>query len=336
MLIFCCTHAFSQNHLSLCLDLVEDEHYIPYFKVSFKNISNDPIQLSNSSVKEIKKIGRLVVGDNTVCCFKNVSKSGKLFYGGSFIMDRRQEIITINPGEEISFQTKIAGAGMPFDGAISFHNEEAKNFSKISCYAENIVYSTSDGKMTPRFNLESNSIDIVDIKIYDNDFMNISLRQNGEVYSYVLLFNGRLIPRQVDDFELLYNRILKKRGFSAIKFEEVNNTTDVYFSSGSVNISENFMKERISPDKLADLYVCCIMGSKYKTGNRPYQLDVSSGQVQLLNNKLPRTYINHLIAALQEALAIDGIYYKISQAKKQNITNSLSHWQNELANNNCY
>lgn len=337
LFIFSCAQvAFSQKHLSLHLDLVEDESYTPYFRVTIKNVSDEQIHLSNSSVKELKKIGRMVVGDNTVCCFKNVSKSGKLFYGGSFIIDRKREVITLNPGEDVSFQTKIAGAGMPFDGAISFHNKEAKDFSKISCYVENIVYSTNDGKTTPRFTMESNSIDIVDIKMYDDDFMNISLRQDGEVYSYVLLFNGRLVPKQAGDFETLYNRILKKRGYATVKFEETADDTPVHYTSGTVTVSEDYLKGRISPDELADLYIYCIMSAKYKSGNRPYQMDTASGQIQMVNGKLPRTYIDHLIAALQEALAIDGTYYRISQAKKQNITTSIAHWRSELASSNFY
>lgn len=330
-----CFFVSSQEHLSLQLELVENQQCVPHLNVKLKNISEEQIHLSNNSVHEIKKVGRLIIGDNTVCCFKNVGKAGKLFYGGSFIMDRKKETITIDPGEEITFQTKVVGPGMPFDGAISFYNEEAKDFSKVSCYIENIVYSTNDGRTTPRFTMESNSIDITDLNIYDEDFMNISLSQNGELYHYVLLINGTLIPRQAEDFNVIYNKILKKRGFQPIEFQTTTEDMPIQYTSGTVTIPESFLESRISPDELADLYIYCIMSAKYKQGNKPYKMN-ELGQIQSVGEKLPRIYINHLVAALQDALSIDGTYYKLSPDKRQNITGSISYWKNQLAQSNCY
>lgn len=330
-----CINVFSQKHVALILDVVESEEHVPCFQVTFKNVSNETIVLSNNTVEEIRQLGRMVVGKNSVCCFKTVTRAGKPFYGGSFLLDRKRVDIPMNPGEGISFQTPIVGPGMPFGGAISFENSEAKNFSKISCFMEKIVYTASDGQACAPFELESNILDITEYKTFDEDFMNITVRNGNNDYHYFLLISGHLVPKKTEDLETIYNKILKRRGFTAVSFQMKEPNLAVTYNAGTVEIPENFFYGRITPDDYSDLYVYCLMGCKYKSANKPYKLN-ELGQIEILEEKYPRTYLTHLIAALKEALAIDGTFYKISPAKRQNISSSISHWENQLAQNNCY
>lgn len=151
----------------------------------------------------------------------------------------------------------------------------------------------------------------------------------------MLLFNGRLIPKKAEDLERLYNKILKRRGFSTVSIQEKPTLTTMLYTSGSVQIPEGFFNKRLGTDDLVDIYVYCLMSCKYRAGNKPYQMD-AQGQVQKVNNKLPKAYINHLISALQEALSCDGTFYKLSQQKRQHLSGNISHWKNQLEQNNCY
>lgn len=333
-----CLKAYSQQHLSLNLELEEDERYVPYLAVKLKNVSNKSITVSNSSLTEMRKRGRMVEGENTICCFKNTARSGQLFYGGSFILDRENDYILLNPGEDACFKTKLAGAGMPFDGAISFYNKQARDYNKISCYLENILYTVDeDGSRHAGFNIESNIISIVDLKMIDDEFMNITLNYNGANHNYLLFFIGKSIPDKAEDLQALYTRILKRRGFSApLHFKTGENTASIWYDSGQINMSSSFFSKRLTNDDLADIYKYCLLAYKYRAGRKPYIIK-SNGDIQMVNNSVfPKAYINDMVSSLREVMACEGVFYTLSEDKRNAYYNEISYWKKLLDDGTYY
>ncbi len=338
LLLSCiCIHSKSQQHLSLKLELEENDKFVPYLLVKLKNVSDKPITVSNNSLTEIRNRGRMLEGSNTVCCFKNTGKNGLLFYGGSFILDRENENLPLNPGEEVCFKTKLVGVGMPFDGAISFYNKQAQNYSQISCYLENILYTVDEnGKKYDKLNLESNSIGILNLKIVDDELIKVTLNYNGEIRRYLLFCNSKTVPDKGEDFQDLYTRIMKKRGLSPITIVSNNEVSSISFNSGKVNIPSTFFNHRITEDDLADIYKYCLMGNKYRTSKSLYTV-LSDGSIQLRNNSIyPKAYITDLVASIRETLAGDGIYYSLSSEKRFAFTTEMTYWQNLLGEGQYY
>lgn len=279
----------------------------------------------------------MLEGKNTICCFKNTMKNGGLFYGGSFVLSDIYDAFLLNPGEDICFKTKLVGPGMPYDGAISFFNEQAVEYSKISCYLENILYTVDkNGTKYDKLTIESNAVNIVDLKMIDDDFMNITLNYNGKTYRYPLFFMSKTFPDKAEDFQSLYSKILNRRGFSSVTFKPGYNDKLFGYSSGEVKISPDFFNHRLSDNDLAEIYKYCLMSCKYREGRNPYVIK-ENGQIQTgSNSRYPKAYIVDLVASLGEVLNCEGLFYTLSNEQREAYRSDMDYWKQQLDNGSYY